>query len=57
MWHSSVTSRAHTARFTVPATVQAEGQQAITMLCTLNNLKEVITIHNLNLMGNSGKWN
>lgn len=57
MWHSCVTTRAHTARFAVPAMVQAERQQAITTFCTLNNLKEVIAIHNLNLMGNSGKGN
>lgn len=56
-WHSCVTTRAHTARFTAPATVQTERQQAITTLCTLNYLKEVIAIHNLNLMVIEEKWN
>jgi len=50
-------SKRSTARFAAPATVQAEREQATTTFCTLNGLKEVIAIHNLNLMGNSGKWN
>lgn len=46
----------HRAKLAAPATELVERQQPIATFCTLNILKEVIAIHNLNLMGNSGKW-